>query len=143
MKKLICVLMIVALMAAFMAVSVFAAENAQIIVDSASAATGEEVVLKVSLKNNPGITNGKIEITYDETAFELVRFDFENECTWRGLIDGNIENGQVAFVTTADTNKDHVLCEVVLKVKDEAAGQYEIGVNVLMMKNNAEEDVTF
>ena len=143
MKKLICVLMIVALMAAFMVVSAFAAENPQIVVDSAAAATGEEIVLKVSLKNNPGITNGKISVTFDETAFELVKL---NTATMDNFMNGiqAMSNGAVMnFVSPVDVAADVCLFEITLKVLDEAVGEYEIGLNIELMKNNAEEDIVF
>ena len=143
MKKLISVLMIVALMAAFMVVSAFAAETPQIVVDSADAATGETVVLKVSLKNNPGITNGKMTVTFDEDAFEFVKI--------AGTIESVMEYGftimnngaTMNFVATSDVDADLALFEVHLKVKDEAVGEYKIGLDIQLMKNNAEEDVVF
>lgn len=142
MKKLISILVVAALIAVCLVANVFAADEPQIIVSSAEALRGDEIRLSVSLKNNPGITNGKVEIVFDESSLELVEIDLESESTWRGMMDayGKLVN----FVTTSDTTKDHLMFEVVLRVKDNAiGGDHKVGLHVHLMKNNAEEDVIF
>lgn len=119
MKKLISLLVVVAMMAC-LATTVFAAEEAVITVSSVDAGRGEEVTLEVSIANNPGFAATKITIEYDAAALELVGVD-----TTDMLLDGAAENdekGIVSFAKTNNVTEDGVLMTVTFKVKDEAAG---------------------
>ena len=143
MKKLISIFVVAALIAVFLMFSVSATEDPQIIVDSAVAAPGEEVVLSVSLVNNPGITNGKITVTYDETGLELVKI--------AGTVESVMEHGftimsygdTVNFVSVVEVDADFALFEIRLRVKDDAVGDYKVDLNIELIKNNAEEDIVF
>lgn len=142
MKKLVSILVVAALLGVFLMSSVLATEDPQIVVSSVEAVGGEEVRLTVSLVNNPGITNGNLEVTYDETALELVEIDCETETTWRGMIMAS--GKKVSFVNASNTSKDHLMFEIVLKVKEDApGGDHEVGINVNYILNNAEEEIEF
>lgn len=145
MKKLICVLMIVALMAAFMAVSAFAAENPQIVVESATAKAGEEVVLTVSLVNNPGISNGKITVDFDNTGLEFVEID-TTPATAAGFTVAMTNPAQfnMNFLTVADNvTGDFVLFTVKFRVLEDAEGEFEVNLTINKLVDGNNETVEF
>lgn len=145
MKKLICVLMIVALMAAVMAVSAFAAENPQIVVESVTAKAGEEVVLTVSLVNNPGITNGKIYVEFDETGLEYVSID-TTPATAAGMQMAlvNDETHGMNFMTVmGNITTDFVLFNVTFKVLPEVEGDFEVSLRIEKLVNDDNETIDF
>ena len=57
----------------------------QMVVSNVEAQPGEEVMMTVSLVNNPGITNGKISVNYDQTDLEFVDFNFDETPRRRNL----------------------------------------------------------
>ena len=120
MKKLISLLVVAALVVS-LATMVFAAEGAQITVESAEAAVGEEVTLKVSIANNPGFAATKITIEYG-AGLELVGVDTEGM-----LLEGGAENdekGIVSFAKVSNVTKDGVLMTVTFKVV--AEGEHSV-----------------
>ena len=143
MKKILSILVVVALMAAFLVTSALAAEgDPQIVVSSVTASAGETVTLTVSLKNNPGITNGKITIEYDANVLEPV--------TGTVITAGDLANGATVlssgyvmnFVAPAGITGDGVLFSVTLKVKADATGTGTVKAVVSKMKNSG-ADVAF
>ena len=143
MKKLVSLLVVLARTCVFLMSSAFAAEDPQIVVSSVEAAAGDEIVLTVSLVNNPGFTNGKISVTYDEAGLEFVELDTATQdCFDWGI--AAMSNGPVMnFVAVQDVTEDIELFYIHLKVKDSAAGDYRVGLTIHLMKNNAEEDLAF
>lgn len=143
MKKLVSLVVVLALTCAFLMSSAHAAGDPQIVVSSVEAAAGDEIVLTVSLVNNPGFTNGKIGVTYDEAGLEFVRIDTGiQDVVSHGLMA--MTNGPLMnFVAMQDITDDMELFHIYLKVKDGAAGDYRVGLTIHLMKNNAEEDLPF
>ena len=114
MKKIISLLVVVALMAACLATVAFAAEGATITVESANATVGAEVTLKVSIAGNTGFAATKISFEYDATALQMVGVN-----TVDMLLDGGVENdeaGIVSFARATNLTKDGVLMTVTFKV---------------------------
>lgn len=142
MKKLISIFVIVAVLATFLVPSAFAAEEPQLVVDSVSAVAGETITLNVSLVNNPGITNGKISVDYDEAGLEFVAFNFD-ETPRDFYTQENPATATMNFIAGKDYAKDGVFFSIELKVKDKAAGDYKVGLSIEMMVNNEEEEVAF
>ena len=71
-KKVLCALLAFCLLFAVMPRNTaLAADEAQIVVGSASAKPGEDVTVSVSFKNNPGIIAFSISIGYDSEKLEL------------------------------------------------------------------------
>ena len=143
MKKVFSILVVVAMLCAFLVPSAFATEEPQIVISSVEAVGGDEIKLTVSLKNNPGITNGKITVTYDETGLEFVKIDTMTMDAFMNGIQAMSNGTSMNFVATADVTADVELFYIYVKVKDTAAGDYKLGLNIELMKNNAEEDVVF
>ena len=113
----------------------------QLVVGSAEAQPGDEVVLTVSVVNNPGFTNGNITVTYDETGLELVDFNYEDAPEGFLFLD-RIDTATMNFATAVDYEQDALFFAIVLKVKDEAAeGKYEVSLTINLFKNDAEEDL--
>ncbi len=143
MKKIVSLLVVLVLASAFLMSSAFAAEDPQIVVSSVEAAGGEEIKLTVSLVNNPGFTNGKITVTYDESGLELIRIDTQTQDVFNNRIMAMSNGALMNFVTTADVKADMELFYIHFKVKEGASGDYRVGLTINLMKNNAEEDVVF
>ena len=147
MKKIASVLLVVVLVALFMATGAFAEETTtpQIVIDSVSAAPGEEVRVMVSMSNISEAlpTNGVVVVSFDETGLELVDIDCEEETTWKGMVMANVEERKVSLVNPNQQKKDCVLFEIVLKVKEGAVGAFEVNLSVEYFLNDAGEDVVF
>lgn len=143
MKRIICLLVVMALTFAFLMSSAFAAEDPRIIVSSVEAVGGDEIKLTVSLVDNPGITNGKISVTYDEAGLEFVRLDTASPDTFANGITAMNNGAVMNFVAVQDITADLEFFYIYLKVKDGAAGDYRVGLTIHLMKNNAEDDVVF
>ena len=138
MKKLISLLVVATLLVASLATVAFAAEGAQITVESVEAPVGEEVTLKVSIANNPGFAATKIVIEYDD-GLELVGVDTKGM-----LLEGAAENdekGIVSFAKATNVTEDGVLMTVTFKVI--AAGEHSVNAVVKNMTSADTKDVTY
>jgi hypothetical protein len=143
MKKIVSLLVVLVLASAFLMSSAFAAGDPQIVVSSVEAAGGEEIKLTVSLVNNPGFTNGKITVNYDESGLELIEIDTETQDMYENRIMAMTNGALMNFVATADVTADMEMFYIRFKVKEGASGDYRVGLTIDLMKNNAEEDVVF
>ena len=146
MKKLISIFVVAALIAVFLMFSVSATEDPQIIVDSAAAAPGEEVVLNVSLVNNPGITNGKITVDYDATVFELVEIDVTPAyAAGFTMALANVPTRNMNFMTVSgNISGDFTLFSLKFKVLETTAdGDYQVGLTINKLVNNDNESIPF
>ena len=130
MKKLISLLVVMAMMAC-LSVGVFAAEDAVITVSSAQSAAGEEVTLDVTITNNPGFAATKITLEYDAAALELVAIDTVGKLLANATV--NQEKGIVSFANATNVTGDGVLLSVTFKVKADAKG---CGFDVKAVLNN-------
>ena len=142
MKKIISLLVVVTLMAAFLVTSAFAAEGAQIAVNEVNGVRGEEVTLEVSISDNPGFAAGKIIIEYDATGLELVGVD-----TAGMLMEGGVENdakGIVSVAKAVNVTDDGVMMTVTFKVKADAEeGSYSVSAKVENLNAADRSDVAF
>ncbi len=127
MKKLIALLFVVAMLCTVMVMPALAAEEAPAItVSNAAAAEGQTATLSVSIVNNPGIFNYKMELVYDATALELVGMEAVN------ADNVNLANGQVNHYSK-DINGDCVLFKATFKVLK--AGDNDVSVNVITIRD--------
>ena len=121
MKKFIS-LLLACLCCMALAVTAFGV-NAQIVVSEESAERGDEVVVTVSLNNNPGISSMKLEVKYDTNALEYVSSSISN--AFGGIpatseLDGNIKLNWMLL--GSDSTENGVFAEIKFKVKDNADG---------------------
>ena len=136
-SKIVSIVITVVLMFA-LSLCVYAAEEAMKITveEKIVCDREEEVVVTVSLANNPGFTYLKLDITYDEEAFTLDRVE-------NGTLVENISQGAY-FIWSADENciSDGVLAEFVFKTNVDAEyAEYSIEVNCIECSDYDEEDV--
>jgi hypothetical protein len=133
MKKLIALLFVVAMLSVLVVMPAMAAtETPTIVISNAAAQTGETATLNVSIKNNPGIVCGKVDLEYDETALELVELKTEAFST------ANVKNGQVNLFTADKAVKgDVVLFTATFKVL--AEGENIVSAVVSGMRNLNDE----
>lgn len=145
MKKLISLLAVIALVAV-LATAAFATEEPALVVDTVEAAAGDEVVINISIANNPGIVLGEMVLSYDETALEpvdLVPDDEDDEetlgvqyCTftedWKWETIFNPKNGFLAFSASKGKLKgDIVMFSLTFKVKEGTQpGKYPVNAVV-------------
>ena len=131
MKKLIALLFVVAMLSVLMAMPAMAAnETPTIVVSNAAAQAGETATLSVSIENNPGIFNYKMELVYDEDALELVAIEKVNANY------ANVANGQVNYYDE-DLEGDCVLFKATFKVLVE--GDYNVSVNVITLRDKNQQ----
>ena len=131
MKKLIALLFVVAMLSVLMVMPAMAAsETPTIVVSNAAAKVGETATLSVSIKNNPGIFNYKMELDYDADALELVAIEKVNANF------ANEANGQVNYYAE-DLEGDCVLFKATFKVVEE--GDHSVSVNVITIRNKNQQ----
>ena len=150
MKKLISILAVIALMAALLVPAVSAEEaKPTLTVSSATAAVGEEVTLEVTLSNNPGISNGKLTVTFDETALELVEIIFYEETEddeveyILGKLNGMNNEAVINFVGARDNKKDGIAFKVAFKVLEKAAGDVAVSLDVEYIDGDTQQNIAF
>ncbi len=112
MKKIVSLLAIVSLVALLATVAFATEEPAEfgLVVDTVETTAGEEVVVNISLQNNPGITVGEFFIEYDESALELVSLKAVGNEDWDWDPQASKKAGKVVFTagTPTDENGDYI-----------------------------------
>ena len=127
MKKIIAILAVIALMTAMM-IAVSAAGEPTIVVNPATVENGQ-VKVEISIKNNPGITNGKARFTYDSA---LTLKDIETHPAIMGV--PNIEKDLISFSSTG-VQGDVVLFTLIFDVAANAdCGDYNVTVTFDKLK---------
>ena len=140
MKKIMSLLIVLALLATGLVIAAFAAEDAVIAVEKVEAEAGEEVTLEVVITGNPGFGAASFLIEYDETALTLVGVD-TTDC----LLAGAAENdtvGAVSFAAADNVTADGTLFTITFQVKEGVAdGEYAVSVTVRKIINADREAV--
>lgn len=132
MKKLIALLFVVAMLSVLVVVPAMAAtETPTIAISNAAAQAGETATLEVSIKNNPGIVSGKVELAYDESALELV------EMTAVNFKEVNAATGMANYYGASALKGDVVLFTATFKVLVD--GDHEVSATVSGMRNLNDE----
>ena len=132
MKKIITLLVVVALMATCMITSAFAAEETVVTVEAVTAAPGSEVTVTVRIDGNTGFDAAKCTLEYDTSVLTLTKIE-------NGLMTGatNPAKGIVNHASAYPVMEDGVLFTAYFAVAEEAeAGEYEVNVTVDKLKNN-------
>ena len=167
MKKIVSLLAVV-MMLSLMVFAATANEEPYLVLDQTTAAAGDEVVINVSIVNNPGFGEGILYVSYDETALEpmdMIMDDPDDEATlgvqfirigaemnfdqngdyvgniskWNAMAEVNMENGKVVFAASKNMSKDDVFMNMGFKVKDDAVpGTYEVTVYVEYLADDQE-----
>ncbi len=108
----------------------------QLIMGSSETMAGKEVVVTLSVKNNPGIAGLAVSLKYDESVLTLK--DTENG----GLFSGFTAAKNFAWDESEDVTDDGVLATFVFMVAEDApAGDYNIEVLVRSCTNENLDDV--
>ena len=70
-----------------------------IVIDSKNAVIGGTVTVKVSLKDNPGVTSMRINVAYDSTLLTLTEVEYNAAMAGQSILPENIEalNGSVVL----------------------------------------------
>ena len=132
MKKLIALLFVVAMLSVLMVMPAMAAnETPTIVISNTTGTAGETATVEVSIKNNPGIVSGKVELVYDETALELVEMAAVN------FKEVNAATGMANYYGATGLNGDVVLFTATFKVLVE--GENTVSAVVSGMRNLNDE----
>lgn len=125
MKKIILLLVVLLMTVAFCTTAYAEGEPEVVVSTAADAMNGDEVVIDVSLKNNPGIAVICLDILYDAERLEPVSY------TGSGLSDWTIGTAAV-WVDAANTYYNGTVLTLVFKVKDDASdGKAEVTMDVM------------
>ena len=157
MKKLVSLLTVIVLVAV-LATAVFAAEEPALVVDTVETVAGDEVVITVSIVNNPGIAMGEMVIKYDESVLEpvdMIPDDEEDEDTlglqcmvvnedWKWETIFNVKNGFFGFSASKGKLKgDCVMFTMTFKVKEGTLpGTYPVAVDVDFIGDDDQDYIT-
>ena len=132
MKKMINILIALTLVAAMLAIPVLAAGNPSISVSSASGMVGDTVTVNVSISGNPGIVSGRVTLTYDKTALELVEL---KNVKFQGF--SFAETGKANHSSPVPMEGDGVLCSAKFKIL--TAGSHSVAATVESMRDGSNQ----
>lgn len=118
-----------------MMVSASDSNAAHITVDAVGGYAGETVTVNVSIMNNPGMVGWNVQVSFDETAIELLGLAAGDAFPASGISFGPLKSPASAtyadFVKPAVAN-DGILCVLTFKIKEDApAGQYPLVLSTL------------
>ena len=139
-KKLISIVLSLAMVFSFTMVSAMAANEPTVTVETAEtqAKAGDEVTLNVSIANNLGFTNYEWNIQYDKERLELTKIE------GNGLASSNVNHsrtgyGYATFAAATASEVDGVLLTLTFTVKDSASsGLAEVKISSDNFKNNGQ-----
>ena len=126
MKRIVSVITVLVLLVGCMAVSAFAAENATVTVENATAKIGDSVTVKVSISEATFNAYG-MKLVYNTEALELTKIEV-GAASEKGFFDGNHATGVVAYANSVNVTTSGVLFTATFTVK--AAGQHEVKVEI-------------
>jgi len=128
MKKIICSLLIVALMSVMLAPAVFAA-GTSVTVSDITAKPGDEVTVDVTVSGNTGFGAATFDIVYDADVLTLTKISVDNTLFGKGTGVQNVAKNRVNCASATAITGDGVLFTLTFKVKAAAAdGKYEVSV---------------
>ena len=134
MKKLIALLFVVAMLSVLVVMPALAAtETPTVVISNTTGTAGETATVEVSIKNNPGIVSGKVELVYDETALELVGMTAVN------FKEANAATGMANYYGATGLKGDVVLFKATFKVLVE--GENVVSAVVSGMRNLNDEPI--
>lgn len=137
MKKIISLLVVVALIAAGLVISAFAADTALIAVEKTEAKRGDEVTLEVIIDNNPGFGALDFTFEYDKAALTLTKIE-AGEVLQGAMMVPNVSDGKVSVMTLADITTNGVMLKLTFTVNEAAVdGNNAVTVNVTNMANGS------
>ena len=119
---------------------------AQITVDSVTAHAGDEISVKVYVKNNPGFMYMKVRMYYDPSVLEFLGAENGTVSTDAFEIGAKTGDLMEAFIwnTSSDATGDGLLVTLKFKVAENAeVGEYSIKANPVEAYNYNEDEVTF
>ena len=128
MKKIICSLLIVALMSVMLAPAVFAA-GTSVTVSDITAKPGDEVTVDVTVSGNTGFGAATFDIVYDADVLTLTEISVDNTLFGKGTGVQNVAKNRVNCASATAITGDGVLFTLTFEVKAAAAdGKYEVSV---------------
>ena len=108
---------------------------------------GEEVIVPVTIKNNPGIAMFRFRVNYDTDGLELLSIENGSIITEGTLMDTpEPEKNRVTFTwftVGEDVIGDGEIAKIKFKVKDTARGDYPLEITYLpedLLNSNREQD---
>ena len=119
---------------------------AQITVDSVTAHAGDEISVKVYVKNNPGFMYMKVRMYYDPSVLEFLGAENGTVSTDAFEIGAKTGDLMEAFIwnTSSDATGDGLLVTLKFKVAENAeVGEYSIKASPVEAYNYNEDEVTF
>ncbi len=137
MKKIISILLCIILVFVAVSFNAVAAEmSPTITVGNSIGKPGDNIDVKISIADNPGILAMAFCVSYDSNILEYT--GYKNGYLTNYTIKDHPDKGMVSFVSVeeAERNENGTLLTLVFKIKDTADyGEYEIGI----VNNNPEK----
>lgn len=142
MKKYTRIFVLMLLMAAALALSVWADEGAVLSVSSAQANAGDTVTLELTLDNNPGVAAVSVYLDYDAAKLRPVSYEISREANQRFMISlANESAGSVMMVALKDVDYSGVIAELAFEVLADAVGEAEVSISDADLANFNDEVV--
>ena len=142
-KKLMSIVLSLAMVFSFTMVSAVAANGPTVTVETAEtqAKAGEDVTLNVSIANNPGFTNYEWNIQYDKDRLELTKIS-GNEQVISNVNHSRTGYGYAAIAAATASEVNGVLLTLTFTVKEGASsGLAKVWITSDNFKNNGQEIV--
>lgn len=132
MKRFFSCLLVAVLLISCMATMAFAAE----------VKTGDTFTVSYSISGNPGFSDYKATINYNQDVLELTAVN-AGALSQGGIFQPNPEAGLVGFITTTDITGDGVLFTAEFKVKENTEGKsFNVSIALDYANNAAGNEVT-
>ena len=115
-KRVLSVLLIVALFVSCLAFSASAEGTPTLRLSNVSAGRGDEVTVDIVMENNPGVTGIDVKVSYDKTRLQLT--GYKNGCLSGWLV--SLETGGAVWADVGSNTDNGVILTLKFKVLDDA-----------------------
>ena len=146
MKKIIAILMVLAVLACAMGMIAAATETPTISVGTVVGAPGDEVSVDITIAGNPGLAFLKLKLGYDSEALTLVSAEATDVIEGKYTASKKLDVNPYVMTWTNDSNsaEDGVIVTLVFKINADAkSADYALTLNIVECYNEEFDDVTF
>ena len=128
-RQIASVLALIFLLSSLSLVSVNAATNFTVSVESATGQKGDEVVIPVVISGNDGFLSLGIEIGYNDQALKLVGVENKLQATYLGAQNYSKNPYNMSWHNADDVVYNGVIAELTFEILETEAGEYPVTVD--------------
>ena len=147
-KRFSCLMMALILSFTMMMPQVKAVELTKIVFEDVKCEANDEIIIPVTIENNPGIATFRFRMSYDTSVMSFVSAQKGSALT-KGTFTSkvNVEEEHVTFLwySVEDVTNNGAIAYLKFKVSEDAKGNYPLSVTYLEedLLNTAHESIMF